>query len=252
MYIGIDLGSRSIKIVSLDDKLELVSTHIFNSIDFYKNYGKLENGCFKLDLTKLEITNADKITTTGYGKHNVQIENVKRISEQKAHVLGAITQVGLDDFILLDMGGQDTKIIEVQNKLIMDIQMNDKCGASSGRYLENMATILQIDLAQLSQYSENWIEISTTCAIFGESEVLGKIFEGYSRECLAASVNYSLYKRVAPSLIRYSAPTIIFTGGVALNGALLSILRQETCKEVIVPIEPQLNGAIGAAVYGSF
>ncbi|MDD5456163.1 MAG: acyl-CoA dehydratase activase [Candidatus Margulisbacteria bacterium] len=249
-FIGIDLGSRNIKLVTISVQGQLLSKKMFDSVHFYKHYGELSNGQFKLNLKKLDIQPEDKIVSTGYGKHQVNIQQAEKISEQKAHVFGAIHQTSLKSFILLDIGGQDTKIVQVENKHILDIYMNDKCGACSGRYLENMANILQMSIEELGQYAEDFVPVSNTCAIFGESELLGKIFEGIAIPRLAAGINYSIFSRIKSNLIRYIdyGVPIIFTGGVALNKALQNIIHKETGLEVIIPKEPQFNGALGAAV----
>jgi len=249
MYTGIDLGSRYIKIVRLDENQEILEKRIFDSMDFFRNYGKLVDKIFYLNTNKLNIKESDKVTATGYGKHSINIKGVTKISEQRAHMLGAYQQLKMRDFILLDIGGQDTKILEVKGLEIQDIIMNDKCGASSGRYLENIANVLQITLDELSSYWQEPVEISNTCAVFGESEVLGKVFEGVSLSSIIAGANYSVYKRIGSQLNGIMEKTVIFTGGVAKNQAIRNILREKSGKNIIVPAEPQFNGAIGAAVF---
>ncbi|HWI54787.1 MAG TPA: BadF/BadG/BcrA/BcrD ATPase family protein, partial [Desulfobacteria bacterium] len=114
----------------------------------------------------------------------------------------------------------------------------------------NMAAILGITLKELSSYEENPVDLSATCAIFGESELVGKIIEGNPVGELAAGVNYTIYKRVKPMLIKLMSPTVIFTGGVAQNEALSRILQKELEVEVVIPKYPQFNGAIGCCVIG--
>ncbi|OGI09397.1 MAG: hypothetical protein A2Y40_01865 [Candidatus Margulisbacteria bacterium GWF2_35_9] len=247
--IGIDLGSRYIKLVICNDQGDVLDKRIYSSVDFYRNYGIRNQNILQLDIKKLGISENDNIMSTGYGKHNICFENIIKLSEQKAHVYGAILQTGETDFILIDIGGQDTKVISVVNSKIVDIYMNDKCGASSGRYLENMAQILQMTMDEISQYYENPVEINNTCAIFGESEVLGKVFEGIPVERIAAGINYSVFNRIQPMITRHSQRKVIFVGGTACNNAIRSIIALETGKQIIVPKEPQFNGAIGSVAY---
>ncbi|MDF2572902.1 MAG: hadI 2, partial [Sporomusa sp.] len=105
------------------------------------------------------------------------------------------------------------------------------------------------NLEELADYSDNPVELSATCAIFGESELIGRIVEGYSTAELAAGVNYTIYKRIKPMLSALKSDKLIFTGGVALGNAIKAFITQEMNIEVIIPEHPQLNGAIGCAVY---
>jgi len=128
--------------------------------------------------------------------------------------------------------------------------MNDKCAASSGRYLENMAAILEVDLQELSSHWEEPVRLDATCGIFGESELIGQILRGHSVGRLCAGVNQTLVKRVIPMLRRFPSDIIVVTGGVALDYALIKLLELEGFS-VNVPGSPQHNGAIGCAVIGS-
>ena len=130
-----------------------------------------------------------------------------------------------------------------------DFLLNDKCAASTGRYLENMAAVLGISLAELSLHYDNPTELSATCAIFGESELIGKIVEGVPTSDLAAGVNYSIFRRIKPMLLSLASDVIVFTGGVALGPAVAHWIEKEIGARVVVPQHPQLNGAIGCAVY---
>ncbi len=245
--IGIDLGSRSIKIVQMNDK-DIIHHAVYDTIRFYRKYGSAGKSGLKLNLAELGFA-SDSLIATGYGKITVQIEGAVHIPEIQAHVKGAVFQSGLTDFTLLDIGGQDTKVIQVRNSQVIDFMTNDRCAASSGRYMENMAAVLGIDIRELSLYSKEPVELNSTCAIFGETEIIAKIVEGYSIPKLAAGVNYSLYKRFSNYLKKLHSKTILVSGGVAMNLALLEIIAKETGCQVIKVSEPQLNGAIGCCVY---
>lgn len=246
--IGIDLGSRSVKIVQMQAG-EIVRQAVYDTISFYKEFGSTGKGGLKLNLPGLGFDN-DKLVATGYGKITVQIEGAVHLPEIQAHAIGAVFQSGLADFTLLDIGGQDTKVIKIRDSRVVDFITNDRCAASSGRYMENMASVLGIELAELSQYSENPVELNSTCAIFGETEIIGRIIEGYSIPQLAAGVNYSLYRRFANYLRKLQSHIILVSGGVAENEAVLEIIGQETNTKVRKIPQPQLNGAIGCCVYG--
>jgi predicted CoA-substrate-specific enzyme activase len=176
--LGMDLGSRNVKIMEMQDHV-ITAQLSFDTIAFYRSYGKTGAGNLRIDLSELGLAQNQPLVATGYGKVSVQIEGALHLPEIQAHVKGAVYQTGYQDFTLLDIGGQDTKIVKVRGGRAVDFLTNDRCAASSGRYLENMAGVLGIDLEELSRYSLQPVELNSTCAIFGETEIIGKIVEGY-------------------------------------------------------------------------
>ena len=126
--------------------------------------------------------------------------------------------------------------------------MNDKCAAGGGRYLENMAGILGMTLDEMGEYSRDPVEINSTCATFGESEMLGRLIEGCKIETLAAGINQAVFNRIAPILNRFQSETFVLCGGVAKNKAIKSLIESNTGRNVIIPRYPQFNGAIGCVV----
>ncbi|NLB88239.1 MAG: 2-hydroxyglutaryl-CoA dehydratase [Syntrophomonadaceae bacterium] len=246
--MGIDLGSRSVKIVQMENK-KIIDSKLFDTIQFYRQFAKKGAKSLYLEPEKIGFKN-DNIIATGYGKITVQIENAKHLPEIQAHVKGAVFQSGLEDFTLIDIGGQDTKVVKVRNSRVVDFMTNDRCAASSGRYMENMANVLGITLEELSSYSDDPVELSSTCAIFGETEIIAKIVEGYDTSQLAAGINYTLFKRFVSLINRMASDIIVLSGGGAKNQALKRIIAKETGSEVITVADPQLNGAIGCCIYG--
>ncbi|NLP13255.1 MAG: 2-hydroxyglutaryl-CoA dehydratase [Clostridium sp.] len=247
--LGIDLGSRAVKLALFEEE-RLVESRIYDTAVFYRDYCTNTNQKISIDFGRLEFGGFDKIVSTGYGRNNVNVENALVIVELKAHTFGAVWQTGLENFTLLDIGGQDSKVISVKNSRMVDMVLNDKCAASCGRYLENMAGVLGIGLDELVRHHKNPVELSSTCAVFGESELIGKISEGYGIGELAAGVNYSLFKRVKPIVERFPDDNLVVSGGVARNEALVSYIRKELgFKQIVIPERPQLNGAIGCCTY---
>lgn len=252
---GIDLGSRSAKIAILEratenDELQVKRLERLDTIKFYREYGRKIEGKLVVDFNALGLPKVDMLISTGYGRNTLEVAGGETIPELKAHVKGAIFQTGLKDFTLVDLGGQDSKIIQVKKGRMLDFLTNDKCAASSGRYLENMATILGFTLEELGKHSQDPVELSSTCAVFGESELIGKIVEGEPLSRLAAGVNATIVKRILPLIRSYPGEVIVFTGGVAHNQAIQELLKEGTGREIVIPKEPQFNGAIGCAVYG--
>lgn len=250
MLCGIDLGSRNVKVALMGEN-DSFKFFTLETIKFYKEWGKLQDGSLVVDLAGMLGVDAGKvknIASTGYGRQTVKLKGAKAIPEIKAHVLGAIHFTGLRDFTLLDLGGQDSKVALVRGGKMVDFETNDKCAASTGRYLENMALVLDITMDELSKHYQEPVDLSATCAIFGETELVGKIVEGYSLESLAAGVNHAIYKRVRPMLARLQSEKIVFTGGVARNQALRRIIENDLQLEVVVPENPAYAGAVGCCM----
>lgn len=247
--LGLDLGSRNVKIIEMHN-YTITAQFSFDTIEFYRSYGKTGRGSLRIDLSELGFERQQHMVATGYGKVSVQVEGAVHLPEIQAHVKGAVYQTGFQDFTLLDIGGQDTKIVKIRGGRAVDFLTNDRCAASSGRYLENMAAVLGISLQELSGYSLHPVELNSTCAIFGETEIIGKIVEGYPLAELAAGINYSLYRRFAGMLERLASDVIVVSGGVARNEAMINIIARESGRQVMQLPQAQFNGAIGACIYG--
>ena len=245
--LGIDLGSREVKIALFDGN-GLVFKDKLSTMSFYKECCSFD-GALMVDVSKLGIDSFDVGISTGYGRNNTDLSRFKAINEIKAHVYGARFQTGLDDFILLDIGGQDIKVVKVEKGIMTDLELNEKCAASCGRYLENMASVLEISLDDMSGFYENPVTLNSTCAVFSESELIGKIAEGVSLEALCAGVNFSLYQRLRPMLTKFKGKKLVVSGGVANNKAIHRFLKQDY-DEVVELKDPQWNGAIGCCYYG--
>jgi predicted CoA-substrate-specific enzyme activase len=255
LQIGIDLGSRKAKF-ALFGAGKVLRMAEYDTIGFYKRFGRMVQDQLTLDLAASGLFGSDELsgadlTVTGYGRNTLNLAGARVISEISAHVAGALYQTGLREFTLLDMGGQDTKVALVKDGRLSDFVMNDKCAASSGRYLENMAAVLEVSLDELSSHWQEPVRLDATCGIFGESELIGQILRGHPTARLCAGVNQTLVRRVLPMIRRFPGQTVVLTGGVARNGGLVRLLAEASGREVIVPEHPQHNGAIGCAVIGT-
>ena len=246
--LGIDLGSREVKIVLMEDN-KIIQKKKVSTMSFYRDYCDF-NGKVIVNLEKLHMRSIDKAVSTGYGKNNTDLLLFTPINEIKAHVYGGMYQTGLKDFILLDVGGQDVKVVKVEKGITTDLELNEKCAASCGRYLENMANVLEISLDDMSKHHDNPVELNSTCAVFSESELIGKIAEGISMDRLCSGVNYSLYKRLQPLLRKFKGKKLVLTGGVANNTAIKKYLKEDY-EDIVSIEEPQFNGAIRCCYYGS-
>jgi (R)-2-hydroxyacyl-CoA dehydratese activating ATPase len=250
MPIGIDLGSRFVKIVQTSDfrgykKIRLDTVRFLTE--------QIKRGTKKtsqfLSLVNLGLRPEKFPVVTGYGKHLLG-KKIKAITEIRAHFRGVCLQTGLTDFILVELGGQDSKVLWVQEKRVMDFQTNDKCAAGTGRYLENMARLLNLSVKRLSMESEDPVMINNTCAIFGESEIIGFLMEQVPLKSICAGINDSIARRIIQMIRRYPPLPLVLCGGVALNKGVKTLLSKRYGLPVITPKEPQFNGAIGCCLEG--
>lgn len=246
-YLGIDLGSRQVKLVLMSEA-GIVKSALWHTGKFYKQYARSQNGMLTLALEDLGISEPFIGVTTGYGRNHLEFSGLTAINEIKAHGLGAVYQTGEKNFTLLDVGGQDVKVLKIRNGHIEDMNLNDKCAASCGRFLEQMAEVLDLNLSELIHMSESPVTLSSTCAVFCESELIGKMAEGLPASQLAAGVNLALYKRIEPLLKNFEDHLLWLSGGVAHSEALHKALRQRY-ESVKVLENPVFNGALGCCLY---
>lgn len=246
-YLGIDLGSRQVKLVLMSNE-GIIKTHIWHTGKFYKQFASSENGLLTLALRDMGIEGQVVGVTTGYGRNHTQFNGFTAINEIKAHGLGAVYQTQEKDFTLLDVGGQDVKVIKIRDGLLEDMNLNDKCAASCGRFLEQMAEVLDMPLAELLDMKSDPIKLSSTCAVFCESELIGKMAEGFSLKELAAGVNQALFKRIEPLLKGFDDNKLWLSGGIAHSHALQGYLL-EHYQTVKVLEDPIFNGAIGCCLH---
>lgn len=244
-YAGIDLGSREVKLMVWEGGTVLQQFQV-PTMTFYRDYCS-RGEALTVDTERLGLFPFDWGVSTGYGRNNTDLKQFTPVNEVKAHVFGAMAQTGLKEFVLLDIGGQDVKIARIQQGCLTDLELNDKCAASCGRYLENMAALLEVPLEQMTGYTENPAPLNSTCAVFSESELIGKIAEGVSPESLYAGVNYSLFKRLLPLLKKFKGNRLVLSGGVARAHAIRHYLSTEYDEIIVLP-DPQYNGALGCCI----
>ncbi len=255
--IGFDLGSRWVKVVGMKND-EIFFEKIIDTVKFYKKYCLRESDGVKLNFKKFLDDFFDEgidlsqiyFGATGYGKGVLsKIKNGKTVPEIIAHVRGAIFLSGETNFTLLDIGGQDTKVAKVENGELVDFKMNDKCAAGSGRYIENIARILDISVDEFGKFFDKGVYISSICATFGESEVISRIAEGYSIEEICSGVNRAVVRRVLPDLVRFKSDLLIITGGISKNLAIVKLIEEEgVFKKILTFPKSEFCGAIGTIV----
>ena len=248
--VGLDLGSRQVKMVYMEDG-RILKKNAWHTAQFYRNFCKpsQDGKGIGIVLEELGIESAEMLVSTGYGRNNTNLNGFIPINEIKAHALGAQFQTDEKNFVLLDVGGQDVKVMRVKLGQLVEMNLNDKCAASCGRFLEQMAEVLDISLGELTEHHAEPVSLSSTCAVFCESELISKMAEGFETKTLAAGVNHSLYKRLEPMLSGFEDQQLFLSGGVANSKALKHYLEGIYPKVEAVS-DPIFNGAIGCCEYG--
>lgn len=240
------MGSRTIKIVTLDSRTgELLS---FKQAE--TTYSPLEQSRRLLDAVERE-----RLVATGYGRKLV-LEHFggQAITEIQAHALGA-ARLFPGAGAVLDIGGQDTKAIsfDTQGK-IRKFEMNDRCAAGTGKFLEFMATSFQVPVDRFGTFAlagKPGITINSMCTVFAETEATSLMARGQRPQDIALALHLSVVKRSISMLKRICTPEpVVFSGGVARNPCMVDLVRREARAEIFVPENPELVGALGAALYG--
>jgi predicted CoA-substrate-specific enzyme activase len=194
----------------------------------------------------------DYMVGTGYGRVRIPFAD-ENVSEITCHGIGAF-RLNPADRTLIDIGGQDCKVIRISPKgKVIDFVMNDKCAAGTGRFFEGMARVLEItleDISELSLASRQPAQISSQCTVFAESEVITLLNEGASIEDIAAGINEAIAARLS-SLVRKVGleEEVSVSGGCAKNAGLMKALQKRLGVEVKpLSMDPQIIGALGAAI----
>jgi len=240
---GIDIGSRYIKHVVLDGS-QLAETY------------KVETGYDPLTQCKdlIGTTRPDMLVATGYGRHLIANGGgIPTVTEIKAAARGARAFFPTCRTIV-DIGGQDTKVIQVNDEgSVMTFEMNDRCAAGTGKFLEMMARALGFEIENFGASCENnkheQVTINNLCAVFAESEVITLISKGIRREAIAAALHRSIASRVASLAKRVGVrQDVVFTGGCARNPSLKAMLSERLGQNLLVAPNPDILAAWGAAL----
>ncbi len=227
--VGLDVGSTTAKIVILkDSKVDYRITGTHNWKDLV---GGIDN---------------EKIISTGYFRNSVP--HKASVTEITAAIYG-VSHYFPDVDVIVDIGGQDTKVIDVKKNSFM---INDKCSAGTGAFLEFAANyfIIELDeLGSLHKKAQRIPDINNTCGVFAISEMISQLVAGYSKEDVIAGMHYAFARRV--SFMIPEAETIVLIGGAAKNEGMVMALRDILQKKILIPREPQIVNALGALKYYS-
>jgi predicted CoA-substrate-specific enzyme activase len=254
MFAGVDIGSVTTKAVIIDQDEEI---RAFSAIPTRSDRNKSGEDVLNMVIEKIgEKRDAVHcIVATGYGRRSFE-SSQKVLPEIVCHARGT-KRLFSEVKTLIDIGGQDSKVIELdESGHVVKFEMNDKCAAGTGRFLEVLTErILNIqieELGPLSLKSQNPCVLSSVCTVFAESEVISYLSEKRAREDIAYGLHKAIARRVVgmgrAGSIQYREP-IIFTGGVAKNIGVIKAIEEELQKSVIIPKEPQITAALGAALF---
>ncbi len=246
---GCDVGSLTGKAVILNDEKILATSIIPDEIR------PEETAMNALDLAlseaDLKMEDIDYLVGTGYGRTKIPFAD-ENISEITCHGVGAYWQAPSVKTIV-DIGGQDCKVISLDSDgYVADFAMNDKCAAGTGRYLEGVARALKLDLEELgplSLKSQNPCVISSQCSVFAESEVVSLLADGVDIADIVAGIHKAVAHRLI-SMVNKVGLKKDFTiaGGVSKNAGVVKFLEESFGEIKKLPVDPQLGGALGAAL----
>ncbi|MHA1959037.1 MAG: acyl-CoA dehydratase activase [Candidatus Thorarchaeota archaeon] len=246
--IGLDIGSTTAKGVLIDSTGKVLASHLQLTGASAPKSVKSVLAALK-EGSSLDISNIPTIST-GYGRNIVEVAT-DTVTEITCHAVG-ISHLNSEIRFIVDIGGQDSKVIRLgQNGRPADFELNDKCSAGTGRFLEVMARVLEVtieELGPLALESQAPCSISSTCTVFAESEVVGRIGAGEAPTDIAAGIHLAMASKIGSLARRVGIKQpICATGGVAKNPAFRHYLSKELGGELWVPEYPQLTGALGAA-----
>jgi len=247
---GIDAGSRTIKVVLLEsDTLAVIAA---DTMDQGVEQDALAMRLLERLLQQNGLRRGDvhTIVATGYGRKLITTADatVTEITCQGCGVRQRMPQART----VVDIGGQDSKLVRLHpDGAVADFVMNDRCAAGTGRFLEVLATRLGVKLGSLGTLagkSQSPAIISNMCVVFAETEIVGLLASGIGPEDIVAGVQASIATRVAAMAGRKVGSPVVFTGGVALVPGMDDALESALEEPVTIAPDPQITGALGAAI----
>jgi (R)-2-hydroxyacyl-CoA dehydratese activating ATPase len=246
---GIDIGHESVNVVVVgDDGIVGHGTFVISG-----EVGAAAALAFERTLPPLGIARdgIHRVFATGIGRENVGLADGHR-TPMLSHVRGAHWLFPAARTVI-DIGAEGSRVMRCDgNGRLTDFALNDKCAAGSGVFLETVADMLEIPLADMGRLSldaRRTVVLTATCAVFAESEIVAEIHRGASREDILRGVNNSIVSRIAATGRRVGiAPDLVLTGGVARNVGVVKAMREQFDLDVMVPEQPQIAGALGAAL----
>ena len=245
---GIDVGSTTLKAVAVDTAGAIVASHVESTTPFIEDQSER---ALKALRERCPLGGEGPVGATGYGRKRIP-SATRVVTEITCHARGAFHLIRRPG-VLIDFGGQDTKVIRIGDAgEVVDFTMNDKCAAGTGRFLEVILGRLHVpleDAAEMAERATSAVSVSSTCTVFAESEVISLVAHGKPVADIVLGLHRSLASRVSALAGRMKDGREVFmSGGVALNRAMADALAAEIGAPITVLPEPQLVGALGAAL----
>lgn len=248
-FAGVDVGSTMTKVVIMN---QTILASVIGPTG--PEHRKLANRVMEEALAKVNLPFDDitYVVATGYGRINVPFAD-RQITEISCHARG-VSYLLPEARTVIDIGGQDCKGIKLDKGRVVDFVMNDKCAAGTGRFLEVTAEGLGVkleDMGRLSLEAKNKVEIGSTCTVFAAQEVVAKLSEGVPLPDIIAGLHEAIAARIYSMVRRLKIEKeVALTGGGAKDIGLVKALEAKLGFPVLLPPEPLLTGAIGAALLG--
>ncbi len=253
VHVGIDVGAISTESVALRGKELLAYTIVPTGAEGSRAARHSFNSTLeKADIPREEVR---AVISTGYGRKGVQFADTT-VTEITCHALGS-SFLFPDTETVIDIGGQDSKVIFLKGGIVQDFVMNDRCAAGTGRFLEIMSRALETPLGEMGKESllahksdKGDIRISSTCTVFAESEVVSLLAEGRPKGQIILALHRAIVERILSMAHRFRfGSRIMLSGGVAKNIGVVDCLQNRLGARLNIPDEPQIIGALGAALY---
>jgi predicted CoA-substrate-specific enzyme activase len=251
LFAGVDVGSLSTDVVIIDEEGAIAGQAVVaTGASIARAYAEAMKAA--LAAAGAIASEIAFTVSTGYGRDRVPASDLA-MTEIGCHARGA-RHLFPDAVTVLDIGGQDSKVIRIgANGKVGDFAMNDKCAAGTGRFLEVMARTLELDLEQMGEralQSTHPHPVSSMCTVFAESEVVSLIASGAAPGDIAWGIHAAIADRIASLADRVGiVQPVVMTGGVAKNRAARKAIEERLRIRLLVPDEPQVAGALGAALF---
>ncbi len=251
-FAGIDIGSVTTKAVILSEKNEIISFRVMASGGNYKETG---NKILERVLSENRLTKQDLKAVFTSGQGAASIISDRQVNEITAQGR-ALHFLFPDVRTVIDVGGQATRVARVDHQgRVTDFAISEKCASGSGRFLQVMSRVLQVELPEmgpLSLNSKNPVKFSTSCAVFAESEAISRITEGMTKEDIIAGMHISMARKINNLIQRIRLEQKCgLTGGGAMDIGLVKSLEDIIGSRLLLPPEPQTTAALGAALMAS-
>ena len=248
--MGIDVGSTASKCVILKDGKDIAAKSLVPVGT--GTTGPARAIAEVLQSAGMSREEMDFVLATGYGRNSLDGLAEAQMSELSCHARGAAFLFP-EVRTVIDIGGQDVKVIEIENGQMRNFVMNDKCAAGTGRFLDVMARVLEVDvrdLGSLGDRSTKDVGISSTCTVFAESEVISQLAAGTDKCDIINGIHKSVAGRVGGLCNRVGVrDMVVMTGGVAQNHGIVKALQNQLQHEIHTSPLTQYNGALGAALF---